>query len=120
MGGRGAILQELTNRHMKPYSIYFITEDETYNTKIGFSCGIESRLATLKTGNPRDLWVSATIDGLTEQSARSLEIYLHKRLKSYHIRGEWFLKNIFYVDWFRDSFRLPRKASINLIDLPIE
>jgi len=104
---------------MENYSIYFITEEKELSTKIGFSSSIELRLSELQIGNPRELWVSATIDGLTLQSARSMEIYLHKRFQSYRIRGEWFLPNVFYVDWFPEKFRMPRTARTNLIDLPI-
>lgn len=105
--------------HLVNYSIYFITEDKPYHTKIGYSRNIDKRLADLQIGNSRELWVSATIDGLSLQGAQSIEIYLHKRFKSYHVRGEWFLPNLFYVDWFPEKFRMPRTARINLIDLPI-
>ena len=104
---------------MENYSVYFITEEKELSTKIGFSSSIELRLSELQIGNPRELWVSATIDGLTLQSARSMESYLHRRFQAYRIRGEWFLPNVFYIDWFPEKFRMPRTARINLIDLPI-
>jgi len=44
---------------MKQYSIYFITEDDTYNTKVGYSSDVDKRLESFQVGNPRDLWVSA-------------------------------------------------------------
>jgi len=102
------------------YCVYFITEESTNSTKVGYACNLSRRLEALQIGNPSELWVSATITGLNKQSAMSLEIYLHRRFSRHHIRGEWFSSGIFFCNWFSERFRLPSTAKINLIDLPIQ
>ncbi len=103
----------------KNYSIYFICEEGTNFTKIGYSNDIPKRLEAVQTGNPRELWIAATIGGLTRQSAISLENYLHKRLSGHNIRSEWFRSGIFLENWFSEKFTYPEDMIINLIDLPI-
>jgi hypothetical protein len=102
------------------YTVYFITEEYTGYTKIGYAKDVVQRISELQIGNPRVLFVAAAISCLTNQSARSMESYLHKRLSAYRIRGEWFTKDVFTANWFSENYKMPVNAKIDLSEIPTE
>lgn len=68
--------------------IYFIAEENTNFVKVGYSSsarGAKSRLSTLQTGNPRNLYIMKIISGKEVD-----EKFLHEKWKSFSVRGEWF------------------------------
>ena len=101
------------------YSVYFITEDKTGFTKIGYTNNLRKRIESFQIGNPRDLFVSATIDGLTLKSARAVEKHLHNRMEKYRVRGEWFTRDVFDRDWFGTRFLVPKDMSICINEIPM-
>ena len=70
---------------MKNDSLYIIQSDVTGMIKIGRSKDPQKRLKQLQTGNPNKLKLIAEFKGEGWK-----ENYLHERLKSYRLEGEWF------------------------------
>jgi len=58
--------------------------------KIGVASNIEKRISELQTGNPAELCLVASIPCSSRKHAYDIEKGLHKRLRRWHIRGEWF------------------------------
>jgi hypothetical protein len=71
-----------------PAVVYAIT-DGTY-TKIGYTTNLRQRIESLQTGNPNQLVVLETREFDTAIEAYKHEQLMHKRLASFHVRGEWF------------------------------
>jgi hypothetical protein len=71
--------------------VYFIREQDIYNsnhTKIGFSTlDPQDRLKQLQTGNPRLLYVHASVSC---GKPRQFEKYLHDCFGKRHCHGEWY------------------------------
>ena len=65
--------------------LYFIQSDNTGSIKIGRSIDPEKRLKDLQTGNPNKLKLIQVIE-----NKGYLEKPLHKELKQFKIRLEWF------------------------------
>lgn len=75
-------------RATKGENVYFISDGEF--VKIGKTTGSpECRLASLQTGNPRELTIVG-IAFLGTEKGTVLEYWLHGLLKKYRVRGEWF------------------------------
>ena len=65
--------------------------------KVGYAMDIERRLRELQTGSPRELvvvyrwrvtqWKSAHAEIV---SAKNWERWYHRKLRGFHLRGEWF------------------------------
>ena len=78
------------------YYVYLITEKNNSKknkpVKIGYSNDPDKRLATLQTGNPRELIVAVAIAFDTELMAREAERALHELAERKYRRlvGEWF------------------------------
>lgn len=68
--------------------VYFITDGEFI--KIGIASDLDRRLSQLQTGNPRELRVLYIIECHDMSEARSLETYLHQRLRDRCVLNEWF------------------------------
>lgn len=68
--------------------VYFITDGEFI--KIGIASDLDRRLSQLQTGNPRELRVLYIIECHDMSEARSLETYLHQRLRDCCVLNEWF------------------------------
>ena len=66
-------------------SVYIIAEEGTDYIKIGHSENIRRRREVLQMGNPSSLYVLRVYDGGSE-----VECWLHRKLKEYRKRGEWF------------------------------
>ena len=66
--------------------IYVLLDPETYCLKIGRATDLESRLANLRTANPR----LELIDWYPTPFGSTIEAYLHRRLMVYRRRGEFF------------------------------
>ena len=66
--------------------IYVLLDPETRYLKIGRATDLESRLANLRTANPR----LKLIDWYPTPFVTSIEAYLHRRLIKYRRRGEFF------------------------------
>lgn len=72
--------------------VYFIKAGRRKRApvKIGVASNIERRLATLQTGNHRELLLLAAIKCETKHDAYRLESMFHRMLKRHKMRGEWF------------------------------
>jgi T5orf172 domain len=84
--------------------VYFIQEENRGYIKIGSAENVEKRLKGLQVGNPDKLKILHKTSG-----GQNLELFLHKKFKEYHIRGEWFRDSeeiINYIDYlkFEDEF----------------
>lgn len=65
--------------------IYFIQAELSGAVKIGYGKDPEKRKAELQVGNHERLRLITTCEGSWRE-----ERWLHDRLKTHHIRGEWF------------------------------
>lgn len=71
--------------------VYFIRCGDHGPVKIGKATDLRMRLGTLQVGNPHQLnFVLAIEIEPGESNAQDLETMLHRRLRSFRIRGEWF------------------------------
>jgi hypothetical protein len=68
--------------------VYFIQADVGGPIKIGYSADVFKRLSSIQVGYPYKLEILLAIPG-----SRKDEKDLHKKLKAYHLRGEWFNPN---------------------------
>lgn len=57
--------------------------------KVGKADDVRKRVRGLQTASPFEMQVFHTIEASTEHVG-ALEKLIHKRLKRYHLRGEWF------------------------------
>ncbi len=75
--------------------------------KIGYSCNPLKRVNAIQVGNADLVQLVRTKRCRTMTRAKNLEKKLHKRLKRFHIRGEWFgphvLDNLDVIDWNDDA-----------------
>ena len=69
-------------------NIYFIENGK--EIKIGRSVDIERRLDELQTGNSKELKVLYVIEDVEEW----FEKHIHSVCNTFHIRGEWFSKDV--------------------------
>jgi len=74
--------------------VYFLRAGNRGAIKIGMAKDVDSRIATLQTGNAFKLNILALIHCSSEDEARYLEAKFHKRFASQRIRGEWFTGSI--------------------------
>lgn len=80
---------EIKDKKYSKYFLYAISDGDI--VKVGYSSEVNTRLKTLQTGNPKKLkLVWSYYCGQTVKDASREEYLLHKRLKKYHVRGEWF------------------------------
>ena len=82
---------------------YFICEEDFEKIKIGFATDIHGRLATLQTGNPKELILVDTIYGPKE-----IERMLHRAFKKYRVSREWFSFSDQIDDFISDVEELKR------------
>ena len=85
VGGFPAELEPRTSSH-RPFTIYFIQQGNNGPVKVGRSCDVSSRMASLQTANPVPLRLLATVpedETLTEAS-------VHQRFCHIRLEGEWF------------------------------
>lgn len=69
--------------------LYAITNSK--ELKVGYTADLKNRLKSLQTSSPLPLsLVWNTFCGQTVSEAKNQERKLHRRLKEYHIRGEWY------------------------------
>lgn len=61
--------------------------------KIGISSDPDARLASIQTGNPRKLYLSATWRLRSDSEARRIERLLHRGARRHRVSGEWFASN---------------------------
>ena len=78
--------------YMKDRYVYFIQEAIGLHApiKIGVSNNVKERLRNIQCCNPRKLEVYATLGPMGVAKAFQVEEALHKKFKSFHLRGEWF------------------------------
>lgn len=57
--------------------------------KIGISKMVQDRLRTIRTSNPQEVTLLRVYTS-DIQDAESMEFLLHRSLKEFHVRGEWF------------------------------
>lgn len=75
--------------------IYFIQcMDSKKHIKIGVARNVQRRIDELQTGCPYELKLIAQMHLTSRTAAYSLESDLHRRLKRFNIRGEWFSKKV--------------------------
>jgi phage anti-repressor protein len=67
--------------------VYFIKEGKSKRYKVGFTHNLPERLKKLQTANSRELSVYKSF---ICHSSSILETIIHRDLKEYNIRGEWF------------------------------
>ena len=67
--------------------VYFIRESKSKYYKVGFTYHLAERIEQLQTGNRKDLLVYKYF---ICHSPSLLETIIHKDLKEYNIKGEWF------------------------------
>lgn len=89
---------------MKEQFIYAIEEAETENIKIGISYSPEERLKLLQTGNPRKLTLIHKFEG-----THRTEADIHKKLREFNIKGEWFKPPQGFIDSLNDLEEVERK-----------
>jgi hypothetical protein len=82
--------QQIEDTSWKPrprrYSeVYFIQAKTGGPIKIGYTHNVIARLDGLQVGNPEELRIVATVPGGAKEEAA-----IHRRLRRYRIRGEWF------------------------------
>ncbi len=73
---------------MENTNIYFVKKDN--EVKIGRSVDIERRLEELQVANSVELILLYQIKDVDE----SFERYIHYICEGYHVRGEWFKKDV--------------------------
>jgi hypothetical protein len=75
--------------------VYFIQDVTGHVIKVGCAADPQSRLAQLKTGNPRKLRLLGYLPG-----GRKLEQEIHKELAYWRLDGEWFQREgvMEYID----------------------
>ena len=71
-------------------TIYFILDRMTNSVKIGRTGDLKSRLATLQTSHATSLRILYTIENVKS----SFEQHIHGICERYHVRGEWFRKEV--------------------------
>lgn len=69
-----------------PDQVYLVQESGSRYFKVGISNYPVKRLASLRCGHPRELMLVATCPGGQDREKK-----IHKALKNFHVRGEWFL-----------------------------
>jgi hypothetical protein len=80
--------------------IYFIKNHKTSEIKIGFSRHPQKRIKVLQRQEKAKLSILCTFKGTISQ-----ENYIHKLLKKYNTRREWFLfKNIAILNMNKNNF----------------
>ena len=85
---------------IKLYYIYAIRTSEA--VKIGYSNAPRSRKKAIQTGNVQQVnlaWLSRPLANLA--SAKGKEKAFHKKLRRYHIRGEWF--DLDALEWLKSQ-----------------
>ena len=98
---------------MKDHFVYFVQAGNYKNSpvKIGVTHDIDKRILTLQTGNPYKLKCNALIHCESESEAYSLEGYLHKKLKSSRMCGEWFKSDYFNLKEILKSYSVENRGS---------
>lgn len=89
---RGVLLEKGDTVVVHPDAIpkkvtYFIQEEETEYVKVGVCTEVESRLAGIQVGNPRQLILVGFLEGDKERAVQ--HAYQHCR-----VRGEWFTSEV--------------------------
>ncbi len=87
--------------------LYIITDGD--NVKIGRANNSYKRVESLQSGNPRQIWLTDVFRDKGHEESK-----LHKQLKPFRLRGEWFrltdiVKSV--LQDFRD--RNPQKIDID-------
>lgn len=78
-------------KRIKQHCVYVIRQENTGYCKIGYTCNVKARLATLSTANPHKLHVVTKLDCTDETIARLVERTLHHTYKKWHINLEWYV-----------------------------
>jgi hypothetical protein len=82
-------VKKATPKVAKRYYLYAISNGS--NIKVGYTCDVKARLANLQTGSSTTLSkVWQVFAGYGEAHARVQEKALHRYIKAYSVRGEWF------------------------------
>jgi len=73
--------------------VYLIINKARTLCKVGYSSNPKSRLSTLQTGNPEELYLEATLFG-----TRFLEKELHSRLSVFKVKNEWYIYSEAFIN----------------------
>lgn len=79
--------------------LYFIQMHHVGPIKIGIACNVERRLAELQVGSPYELKLlhaQRIKDTKTEKE-------IHRHLRKYHMRGEWFSAHPYVLELIEDT-----------------
>jgi hypothetical protein len=69
-------------------NLYVISDGEYL--KVGISSTPRKRLKQMQTSNARELKLVKEYPIGNRKTTEAWELYVHKRLAEYHVRGEWF------------------------------
>lgn len=74
--------------------VYLIQEGKDGPVKVGMANKPEKRLSELQVGNPTELFLVEVIELNDREKAKNLEDDVYRRCYKWHIRGEWYEKEI--------------------------
>ncbi|NER90344.1 GIY-YIG nuclease family protein [Moorena sp. SIO3A2] len=80
---------------------YLITDGEYLKIGLSTTANMEKRLASLQTGNARELKLLGRKEGNWEQ-------LIHQRFRCFRVRGEWFRRDPKILAYFEDSAQTPQ------------
>ena len=79
--------------------VYLIMAPDVGAMKVGKSRSPVDRLRAMQTGSPASLILA----GMSfMHDVTKAEAYLHRKLRRYHLHGEWFRARPMVVAWLRD------------------
>ena len=81
----------------------YVVQLETGEVKIGQAKDLYRRMANIRCDNPCGVALVACRE-LPYDIARTLEKWLHRQLKAYSIRGEWYRKEVLETEIVRRLF----------------
>jgi len=81
---------ELRKYEEKDIVLYVIEANGALATKVGITSNLSHRLKALQTGNHLKLSIHYFVDCQTMKRAKTIESWVHERLRPFHINGEWF------------------------------
>lgn len=87
-------MEVMTNTVAPAAHVYVIglrdSQRELPYTKVGISGCVESRVRSMSTSLPFDIFIHATAGFDARDAALEAEAAVHRKLSNLHVRGEWF------------------------------
>lgn len=82
---------------VEPSLVYFLHAKDVGLVKVGRTKSLRRRVSQLQTGCPYDISLIGAVKG-----GRITEKFLHSRLASVRVRGEWFKADEFSLKYIRE------------------